>query len=119
MAADGDNLSACRHGEQTADNLWRDSKMAEIRPFRGVRYQTDRLGNPGAVVSPPYDVVSLAMQRRLLDAHPHNVIRLELPTGEDGQGAYHVAERTYREWLTSGVLIREATPALYPYAQTF
>jgi uncharacterized protein (DUF1015 family) len=93
--------------------------MAEIRPFRGVRYNPEPLGDIGSVVSPPYDVVSPAMRQRLIDEHPRNVIRLELPQSEGGQDAYETAARSYHQWLTSAVLLREATPALYPYAQTY
>jgi uncharacterized protein (DUF1015 family) len=93
--------------------------MAEIRAFRGVRYNPERHGNLGSVIAPPYDVVSPEMQERLQDAHRHNVIRLELPQAEEGRDPYQNAAHLYQEWLTSAVLLREATPALYPYAQTY
>jgi uncharacterized protein (DUF1015 family) len=93
--------------------------MAEIRAFRGVRYNPAELGDIGSVVAPPYDVVSPPMRERLAGAHPHNVIRLELPEADSGQDAYATAATLYRQWLTSAVLLREAAPALYPYAQTY
>jgi uncharacterized protein (DUF1015 family) len=92
--------------------------MAEIKAFRGIRYNPAELGDIGSVVAPPYDVVSAAMRDRLAGAHPHNVIRLELPQAEGGD-PYETAAATYREWLTAAVLVREAMPALYPYAQTY
>jgi uncharacterized protein (DUF1015 family) len=93
--------------------------MAEIKPFRGVRYNPEQIGNLSAVIAPPYDVVSSEMRDRLADAHPANVIRLELPEAEGGRDAYENAAHMYREWLTSGVLRREPFPVVYPYAQTF
>src|ERR1051326_173113 len=93
--------------------------MAEIRPFRGVRYNTEQLGDVGSVVAPPYDIVSEALRTRLLDAHPKNVIRLELPQAEHGRDSYATAAHLYREWLTDALLLREAGPAIYPYAQTY
>jgi uncharacterized protein (DUF1015 family) len=93
--------------------------MAEIRAFRGVRYNPDQIGDLGAVIAPPYDVVSPEQRARLAAAHPDNVIRLELPQAEGGRDAYEAAARLYQEWLTSGVLRREAAPVLYPYAQSY
>jgi uncharacterized protein (DUF1015 family) len=93
--------------------------MAEIRAFRGVRYNPERHGEMGSVIAPPYDVVSPELRERLQDSHPHNVIRLELPQADVGRDAYENAAHLYREWLTSGVVVREATPALYPYTQTY
>jgi uncharacterized protein (DUF1015 family) len=93
--------------------------MAEIKPFRGVRYNPDQIGAMGAVIAPPYDVISPEMRARLAAAHPENIVRLELPQAEAGRDAYGTAAHLYREWLTSGVLRREAFPALYPYSQTY
>ena len=59
--------------------------MAEIKPFRGVRYNPEQIGDLGAVIAPPYDVVSPEMRARLASAHPANVIRLELPEAEEGK----------------------------------
>jgi len=58
--------------------------MPEIRPFRGVRYNPGVIGDMGAVIAPPYDIVSPAMRARLVAAHPRNMIRLELPQAEGG-----------------------------------
>ena len=40
--------------------------MPEIRPFRGLRFEPDVVGDLAAVVSPPYDVISPAEQAALL-----------------------------------------------------
>ncbi|MEV4896750.1 DUF1015 domain-containing protein, partial [Nonomuraea sp. NPDC055795] len=47
-----------------------------LRPFRGVRFAVD---DPGAVTSPPYDLISDDDVQALLDSHPNNVVRLILP----------------------------------------
>ena len=61
--------------------------MPEIRPFRALRYQPDVVGDPGAVVAPPYDVIDAERQRVLLARHPKNAVRLDLPPAEPGDGA--------------------------------
>ena len=41
--------------------------MADIRAFRGYRYDLGRVGSLSDVVSPPYDVIDPALQQRLHD----------------------------------------------------
>jgi uncharacterized protein (DUF1015 family) len=52
--------------------------MAEIRPFRGIIYNRDKVKNINRVFSPPYDIIPPEMQNRLYRAHPNNAVRLIL-----------------------------------------
>ena len=63
---------------------WSHRTMPDIRPFRGVRYDMARVGALSDVVAPPYDVIDPALQDRLYQASPYNVIRLELNREEPG-----------------------------------
>ena len=58
--------------------------MAEIRGFRGLRYAPERVGELGAVVCPPYDIISPAEAESLRAASPYNAVRLELPEAQPG-----------------------------------
>jgi uncharacterized protein (DUF1015 family) len=87
-----------------------------LAPFRGIRYARDRVSGIANVTSPPYDVISDGILDHLRAADPHNVVRLILP-GKDA-GASKVAASLLREWLSSGVLIRDRMPALYLYEQS-
>lgn len=52
----------------------------ELAPFRGVRYDPDRVGSLAAVTSPPYDVIVRPDGLLHLEsADPHNIVRLILP----------------------------------------
>jgi uncharacterized protein (DUF1015 family) len=86
-----------------------------LAPFRGIRYARDRVSGLANVTSPPYDVISGSILEHLREADPHNVVRLILP-GEDAAAA-QAAAGLLREWLSSGVLIRDRMPALYLYEQ--
>jgi len=86
-----------------------------LAPFRGIRYARDRVSGIANVTSPPYDVISGSILEHLREADPHNVVRLILP-GEDADAARTAAD-LLREWLSSGVLIRDRMPALYLYEQ--
>src|SRR5271157_484643 len=97
--------------------------MPDVRPFRGVRYDVSRVGTLSDVVAPPYDVIDPALQDRLYQASPYNVIRLELNRDEPGdtttQERYKRASRFLKDWLREGILREEDHPALYVYQQTF
>ncbi len=86
-----------------------------LAPFRGIRYARDRVSGIANVTSPPYDVISGGILDHLRAADPHNVVRLILP-GEDPD-ANKTAAALLREWLSSGVLIRDRMSAFYLYEQ--
>ena len=97
--------------------------MAEIKPFRGIRYDIDRIGDVAQVVAPPYDVIDEALQQSLHEAHPNNVVRLirglDAPGDSDRHNRYTRAAATYRDWRTEGILKRDAEEGFYLYGQEF
>ncbi|HSS36857.1 MAG TPA: DUF1015 domain-containing protein, partial [Patescibacteria group bacterium] len=96
--------------------------MPEIRPFRGLRFEPDVVGDLAAVISPPYDVISPADQQRLLARDPRNVVRLDLPPDELGDGPddrYRRAARTFAAWRSDGSFRKDPRPSLYVYEQTY
>ena len=91
--------------------------MAVVSAFHGVRYDPARVGGDlRRVIAPPYDVISKAQQAELYERSPYNVIRLIL--AREAEPA-NVAAACLEEWMESGVLAKDATPALYLYEQTF
>lgn len=97
--------------------------MPDIRPFRGVRYDLTRVGDLSDVVAPPYDVIDAALQDRLYDASPYNVVRLELnrEQADDAPDAnrYTRAARFLKEWTRDRILRADSLPAYYLVHQTF
>lgn len=97
--------------------------MARLRAFRGYRYNAEKVGDLGAVVSPPYDVIPDELRPELHRRHPHNAIRLILGedrTGDDaGENRYLRARRYFQEWEETGILLREAASAFYVYEQQY
>lgn len=96
--------------------------MADVRPFRGLRYDPTRI-DPAIAIAPPYDVISPRQQAALYDASPHNVVRVEYGEQRPGDmptdNRYTRAARDLAAWRDAGVLLREARPALYAYRQEF
>jgi len=97
--------------------------VAQLRPFRGVRYDLRVVGDLGAVVSAPYDIISPAAQRDYLARSPYNAVRLELPSDEPNDaaahGRYRRAAAIYQQWLASGVLLAEHQAGFFLYEERF
>ncbi len=89
--------------------------MAEIKPFRGIRYRADDLSR---VLAPPYDVITDAQRAELCARDPHNIVRVILSRTTDDAG-YGEAGETYRRWLGAGVLQGDPEPGLYVLEQSF
>jgi len=97
--------------------------MAEIIPFRALRYTPQFVPDLKLVVAPPYDVISAEAQERYHARHPHNVVRLILAKeagGDDpGRDRYERAGRTFAAWQAEGILTRDLEPAIYLSEQEF
>jgi len=97
--------------------------MARIKPFRGIRYNPERIADMAAVVCPPYDVISESEQTAYYDRNPYNVIRMELgksyPEDDRANNRHTRAGAYLRTWLDKGTLIQEDKPALYLAATDF
>ena len=91
--------------------------MADVRPFRGIRYNIHQLGDLSALICPPYDVVSPRDQLCYHHRSPHNAIRLELgenlPRDTPEGNRYTRAAHTLQSWLKDGILVRDEAPAFY------
>ncbi len=96
--------------------------MAQLYPFRALRYDTTRV-NLHDVVTQPYDKISASMQDAYYAASPYNLIRVILGKTKskdtDTENVYTRAAATLNEWRAEGILREEAEPALYGYAQTY
>jgi uncharacterized protein (DUF1015 family) len=96
--------------------------VPEIRPFRALRYAPEVVGDVALVVAPPYDVIDAELQRRLLDRHPKNVVRLDLPQvelGDEPDERYRRAARTLAAWRSDGTFHKDPRPAIYVYEQAY
>jgi uncharacterized protein (DUF1015 family) len=94
--------------------------VSRIRPFRALRYDPARV-DLSRVLVPPYDVIAPGERGPLFDRDPHSAIRLELTrrVEDEAHTDYREVAGTLERWQRSGVLVREARPALYALRQTF
>jgi uncharacterized protein (DUF1015 family) len=96
--------------------------MAEIHPFRALRYDTNKV-NLGEVLTQPYDKITSAMQERYYAASPYNLIAIEKGKASSDDSAennvYTRARKKLDEWITQKVLVQDQTPAIYVYSQDY
>lgn len=94
--------------------------MVDFRPFRAVRY-SESAGPLDNLICPPYDVISPAAERDLLDSSPHNMVRMELAEldGPLPADRYENAGAALRSMLGDGVLAQDEVPAYYLLRQRF
>lgn len=96
--------------------------MAEIRPFKGLRYNIQKI-KLEEVITEPYDRITPAMQDDYYRRSPYNVVRIILGKDDDPEHSeknkYKRAKIYLDEWEKDGLLIREDQDAIYLYEQEF
>lgn len=94
-----------------------------IVPFRGLRYNQDKMKEVSTVVTPPYDIIDETAQARYYAENPVNVIRLELglifPQDTPTNNRYTRAAQYLQKWMEDQTLRAEDKPSLYLYQQDF
>lgn len=95
--------------------------MADVRPFRPLRPRDDLAG---AVIAPPYDVLSEA-QARALATEQNSFVRVtrsevDLPVGSDphSEEAYAKARENLDAFREQGVMVLDDQPTYVLYGQT-
>jgi uncharacterized protein (DUF1015 family) len=97
--------------------------MADIRPFRGIRYNGEAIGDLSLVVAPPYDVIDDEQRDGYYNRHPYNVIRLILnrpmKKDTDAEQPYVRSAQFLDRWLAQRILIQDPVPGIYLYRQRY
>ncbi len=96
--------------------------MAEIFPFRAVRYDAGRVALED-VLTQPYDKITAEMTERYSAASPYNFVSIEkgkiLPSDSAENNVYTGASTALEAWLAEGVMVEDAEPAIYAYSQDY
>jgi len=91
--------------------------MAEIVPFMGILYNTNKINNLADVVAPPYDVISEGEQNAFHENHPQNIIRLTLgrtfETDTPTNNRYTRSADFFNHWLSEDIIEMDKEPAFY------
>jgi uncharacterized protein (DUF1015 family) len=97
--------------------------VAILRPFRAFRPPQEHAPR---VASRPYDVLSSEEARAEVQGNPDSFLRIgkpevDLPPGTDLYSAvvYETAQKNFADFIRRGLLVKDAHPSLYIYAQTW
>lgn len=93
--------------------------MVQIAPFKAIRYNPAKVPRLSDVISPPYDVIAVPEYHQLMERHPQNIVRIELPLAQRKEDRYVVAARFWKRWQNQRFLIEDKEPAYYGYEQRF
>ncbi len=97
--------------------------MTTILPFKGIRYNPEKIKDISKVITPPYDVISEKERDDYYQFHPDNIIRLilskDLPGDNQSNNKYTRSAEFFDTWRKEGILKEETEPAIYIYAQEF
>lgn len=96
--------------------------MPEIKPFKGIRYNSEKIENLTDVITQPYDQITDRMEREYRNRSAYNFVRLVLTKyaeGHDRQKEYADAKRFCDEWLKAEVFTQDTKNSMYPYWQEF
>jgi uncharacterized protein (DUF1015 family) len=97
--------------------------VAQVVPFRGMYFDTAKLGDLSKVVTPPYDVIRPEEREAFAALHPHNMVHLILPEARPGdsplENRYTRAAALFRQWQSQGVFQRDDRPAYYYWETRF
>jgi uncharacterized protein (DUF1015 family) len=91
--------------------------MADVQPLRALHYDLPTVGQLGAVVAPPYDVIDPQQRAALAARSPYNVVRIDLPEA-DGD-PYAAAAQLLEQWIAAGAVVRDEHPALWAHTQEY
>lgn len=91
--------------------------MADVRAFKGIRYDSSKTGDLSLVVSPPYDVIDDAYQDKLYKQSEYGIVRIDygkqFPQDSLSENKYSRARVQYGVWRKDGVLVPETAPVIY------
>lgn len=101
--------------------MFRDSNMANIRPFAAVRPRPDLAAR---ICELPYDVMSSAEARQIATGNPLSFLHvskpeIDLPSATDPHApeVYAKGRENFGRLLAEGALVPDAQPAFYLYRQ--
>jgi uncharacterized protein (DUF1015 family) len=97
--------------------------MAEVKPFKGLLYNPDLVGDVSSVMAPPYDVISPEMRENLYGKSEFNIVKLilgkEFPEDNEKDNKYSRSKRLMDDWIEKKALSTDSEDALYVYLQEY
>jgi len=97
--------------------------MVEVKPFRGIIYNKEKIKKLDNVMSPPYDIISEDIQDELYLKDSKNFVRLTLNKIEEADNKdnnrYTRANKLFHEFLDQSILVKSDKDSIFPYKITY
>jgi uncharacterized protein (DUF1015 family) len=93
--------------------------MAQLRPFKGIRYNQEISGDLTKNVCPPFDSISETLQENLYKISDYNTVRLELGIRGMYEDPYFSAAEIQNSWIKNEVLTQDDSPSIYVTEEEF
>ena len=95
--------------------------MAKIKPFRGYRYNTDKIDDLAKVVAPLEYNISDEERDRRYESEEHNIVKIfdgkSFDTDTGSSNKYTRAAQYLSAWIEDGTIIQDNEEAIYLYEE--
>ena len=93
--------------------------VPRFEPFSALRFSTTHSTNITEQTSPPYDVFDEDRRETYATSHANNIVLVDYPVESDGESRYQKSADVLSSWVSTGVLVRDASPTFSIYRMTF
>jgi len=90
--------------------------LVEIKPFKGIRYNKEKIKDFSLVITPPYDVIDEKEKQEFYKLSEYNMARLLLGSADND---YAEVALKFKEWQENNILKKDDQDSIYIYSQTF
>ncbi len=87
--------------------------MVDILPLKGLLYNQKKVEDLSKVISPPYDLIGPALEKKLKSVSPYNIANLILPQESGGMDKYRNASKILKTWIQDRILVLDSQPCFY------
>ena len=91
----------------------------EVKPFRGYRYNLEKVGDFSNVIAPPYDVIFPEIREKLFQKSDMNIAKVTKADILDDGEVYANAAEIWNKWIEDEVVLQEDKECFYIYKQIF
>ena len=93
--------------------------MPRFEPFSALRYSTSGRTDITPLTSAPYDVFDEDRRAEYAAMSPNNIVLVDYPIESDGDGRYTQSSTILQSWISTGVVVEDASPTFSIYRMTF
>ena len=95
--------------------------MIKVKPFKGYRYNQEKIEDLGNVMAPPYEMISDETRRELCEKSEYNIVKLSKGVSYENdnelENCFTRSKKLLDEWIENKILQKEDKDAFYIYEQ--